>query len=137
MRAGDYVDMAYRNFPLRNLFVEVERQSLREATVVQANFKSESLGLMMKLFVSEMEGEGGIYIAPLGTELGYREEGGWLSPWAFSKTIAHLDNINNTPLYRLRGIDPLAASCDIQLQFELEWVALNLPLISSHFHSPT
>lgn len=134
MRAIDHIQSAYRNFPLRDRFVEVERQILREGTVAQISLRSDSLGLMIKLFVSEMEGEGQLYIAPLGTNLGYREEGGWQYWWPIEQKIASSPTYNKSSISRLRSMNPLVATCDVQLQAKLEWLVANLPLIVKYLN---
>lgn len=133
MRAIDYIESAYSGFTLRNKFVEVERQTLRDGTVAQLTLTSAVLSLMLKLFVSEMEGEGGLYLAPPGTAIGYREEGGWLSPWTLGSAFKGMEGYDDTSLITLRAMNPISANCHIQLQAELEWFAANVALITDYF----
>jgi len=134
LRAIDYIDLAYADFPLCNKFVEHERQILREATVAQVSLRSDTLRLMIKLFVSEMEGEGRLYIGSLENTLGYREEGGWIGSWEFKIKFMTYDTHVSTPLDELRRMDCFMATCDVQLRCELEWFVLNLQLIVDHFN---
>ncbi|MBA3904591.1 MAG: hypothetical protein C0522_13135 [Rhodocyclaceae bacterium] len=134
MKAIDRILAAYSDFPLRHKFLESERETLREGTIAQVSYKSESLRLMIKLFVSEMEHEGHIYIAQLSTPLGYRGEGGWEFSWVIDRQFVGKPNHNMTPIDELRNMDFFAATCDVQLRHELEWFALNLPLIVDYFN---
>lgn len=129
MRAIDYIRAAYSDFPLRSQFSEVEQQIRRGGTVAQVSLRSDSLGVMVKLFISEMEGEGGIYVAPLGSKLGYRDDDGWRSPWTLREVLAETKGYDDTALATLRAMKPLAADCSIQLRAELEWLVENVDLI--------
>lgn len=134
MRAIDYIHKAYASFALRQLFIDAEQQILRECTVAQISYRSDSLGLMIKMFVSEMEGEAGIYVAPLGTALGFREDEGWVSPWNLKKELEQDESYDNTSLDTLRGIAFPDATEDIQLQYELDWFVANQQLLVKLFH---
>lgn len=134
MRAIEYIELAYVDFPLRDKFVEVDRQILREATVAEVSLKSDSLKLMIKLFVSEMEGEGGLYVGYLGNGLGYREEGNWISPWKLKDQFKQYEIYDNTPLDKLHRMNYLEATCDVQLRCELEWFVLNLQIVVDYFN---
>lgn len=135
MAAIATVREAYARFPLGDEFTETACQVLREGTVAQVSYESKSLGLALKLFVSEMEHEGGVYVASPGTDPGYRETNGWVSPWDLTEMLASIGTTtNNLPLERLRQMDFFSATCSVQLQSELEWFSQNLPLIIAYIN---
>ena len=129
------LETIYQNFPLRNEFVEVERQIIREETVAQVSFKSTSLQIMLKLFISEMEGEGGIYLAPLGTLTGYREQSGWMEDWTVASKLSENPQHDRTPLDSLSGLPFPQGHPQEQLRAALEWFNLNIGLIVEFVNS--
>ncbi|MEO7640087.1 MAG: hypothetical protein ABIU07_01615 [Ramlibacter sp.] len=131
MKALEIAYSAYHQFLLRDLFVEVGHEVLRDKTIAQVGLRSNSLALMLKIFVSEMEGEAGIYLAPLGTALGYREQTGWLAPWELMEKLSDQVVLNDSALHALRRMNPLSATCEVQLRAELDWFAANQLQISA------
>ena len=134
MRAIDYIEQAFRTMSLDCGFAKIEQEILREDTVAQVSYVSRRLNLMLKLFVSEMEGEGGIYLASRNTPLGYREKPSWISPWVLKQKLIGKLGYDETALVNLRRIPPLKANCCVQLRHELDWFAANLNLIVSYFN---
>lgn len=132
MNAIDYINTAFKEFALQGNFSLVDQQILREGTVAEVSFKSDSLKIMIKLFISEMEGEGGVYVAPSGTALGYREAPNWLSDWTIANQLAALPQHDRTPLNRILNA-PLPSSPLMQLRASLEWLTLNSQLITEFF----
>lgn len=136
MRAIDIIEMGFKNFALKDEFVEVERQILREETVAEVSFKSNSLRIMIKLFISEMEGEAGLYVAPLATMLGYRELPGWIDEWTIVRSLSTNPSHKRMPLDKLSGLPFPTAHSQAQLEAVLEWLYLNINLIADLINAP-
>lgn len=132
MRAIDYIEEAINDFSLNREFVRVEQQILREETVAEVSLRSDTLKIMIKLFISEMEGEGGVYVAPLNTPIGFREKPSWIDEWTLFRRLKEEFGIDLTPLAAL----PLS-SPGTQLYFSLKWLHLNLSSISNWIVKPT
>jgi hypothetical protein len=137
LNAFDQVTAISKELLASQGFIKVDQQVLHDETIAEVSFKSDSLKIMIKLFISEMEGEGGVYLAPLGTQLGYREDPNWISELTAATRLIDNPLHNKNPLAELAAIPFPQNTPALQVRAALEWVRLNTPLIQEMLNQPS